>query len=128
MTVVLDSWSILRYLEGIAPAAQAVDDLLGDERPFVSWVNVGEVFHVVRRRHGEEAASDTVRDLRGVARLELPTELRVIEAARIKADNPMSYADAFAAATAMAHGATLWTGDPALLRVGAAWQWRDLRG
>ncbi len=39
----------------------------------------------------------------------------MIEAARIKADHHMAYADAFAAATAMAHHADRWTGDPGLL-------------
>ena len=39
----------------------------------------------------------------------------------------MAYADAFAAATAIAHNASLWTGDPELLIVGAPWTWRDLR-
>ena len=58
---------------------------------------------------------------------ELPSADRVLEAARIKADHPMAYADAFAAATTVGHGATLWTGDPELLLPGADWEWRDLR-
>ena len=48
-------------------------------------------------------------------------------AARIKADHPMAFADAFGAALAVAERATLWTGDPELLVAGAIWQWRDLR-
>lgn len=127
MTVVLDSWAILRYLEGAEPAAQAVDELLAEERPIVSWINAGEVFYVLRRRHGDEAARSTISDLRGITKLELPSDLRVLEAAAIKADNPMSSADAFAAATAIGHGATLWTGDPELLLEGSPWSWRDLR-
>jgi hypothetical protein len=39
----------------------------------------------------------------------------------------MAYADAFAAATAVAHDAVLWTGVPELLVTNATWQWRDLR-
>jgi hypothetical protein len=39
----------------------------------------------------------------------------------------MSFADAFAAALAARHDATLWTGDPELLVEGSPWQWRDLR-
>lgn len=127
MTVVLDSWAILRYLEDAEPASTAVAGLLAAERPLVSWINLGEVFYVVRRLHGEGAATDTIRDLRGVTNPDLPSETRVIEAARIKADHPMAYADAFAAATAMSHGATLWTGDPELLRPHSPWRWKDLR-
>ncbi len=127
MTVVLDSWAILRYLEDAEPASSAVAELLETERPVVSWINLGEVFYVVRRLHGDEAASETIRDLRAVTSPDLPAENRVIEAARIKSDHPMAYADTFAVATALSHDATLWTGDPELLVVDSPWQWRDLR-
>ena len=127
MTVVLDSWAILRYLEGEGTAASTVAEQLAAERPVVSWINLGEVFYVVRRLHGGEAAGDAVRDLRTVLAAELPTVARVLAAALIKAEHPLAYADAFAAATAAAHDATLWTGDPELLVDGAPWSWRDLR-
>jgi hypothetical protein len=45
----------------------------------------------------------------------------------LKADHPMAYADTFAAATAVAHDATLVTGDPELLIDDAPWRWEDLR-
>lgn len=127
MTTVLDSWAILRYLEDIDPAASAVADLLATERPLMSWINVGEVFYVLRRRVGEDAALSTVRDLRDVVVAELPDDQRVLQAGRIRSDHPLAYADAFAAATAQAHDAELWTGDPELLIAPAAWTWRDLR-
>ena len=127
MTVVLDSWAILRYLEDTEPAAGRVADLLATERPVVSWINLGEVFYILRRHGGDAAASEAVRDLRDVTSPETPTETRIIEAARIKADYPMAYADAFAAATAVGHAATLWTGDPELLLDRAPWAWSDLR-
>ena len=127
MTVVLDSWAVLRYLEDTSPVAEAVSDLLGREKPLMSWINLGEVHYVLRRLHGEDAATETVRDLRDVIDARLPDERLVIDAARIKADHPMAYADAFAAALTVAFDATLWTGDPELLVDGASWRWRDLR-
>lgn len=127
MTVVLDSWAVLRYLEDEGPAAVAVADLLDRDRPLVSWINLGEVHYVLRRLHSEDAAQETVRDLRDVIDARLPDERLVIDAARIKADHPMAYADAFAAALTVASSATLWTGDPELLVDGSTWQWRDLR-
>lgn len=127
MTVVLDSWAVLRYLEDTTPAAEAVNDLLGQEKPLMSWINLGEVHYVLRRLHGEDAATETVRDLRDVIDARLPDERLVINAARIKADHPMAYADAFAAALTIANDATLWTGDPELLLDGSPWHWRDLR-
>ncbi len=68
-----------------------------------------------------------MRDLRDVIAAELPDEQRVLQAGRIKSEYPLAHADAFAAATAQAHDAELWTGDPLLLVENAAWTWRDLR-
>jgi ribonuclease VapC len=127
VTVVLDSWAVLRYLEGTEPAAMLVAELLDGERPLMSWINLGELHYVLRRRVGEDEATETVRDLRQVIDVRLPDEHLVLEAARLKADHPMAYADAFGAALAMAHQATLWTGDPELLVDGSPWRWRDLR-
>ncbi len=62
----------------------------------MSWINLGEVHYVLRRLHGEDAATETVRDLRDVVDARLPDEPFVINAARIKADHPMAYAGAFA--------------------------------
>ena len=96
-------------------------------RPLISWINLGEVFYVIRRSDGENAASSTVRDLCDVIDAELPDEQRVLQAGRIKSEYPLAFADAFAAATAQAHDAELWTGDPELLVKNASWTWRDLR-
>lgn len=127
MTAVLDSWAVLRYLEDAEPAATLVSDLLDGDRPLMSWINLGEVHYVLRRAHGDDAATETVRDLRDLVDARLPDERLVLDAARLKADHPMAYADAFGAALSIAEEATLWTGDPELVLDGAPWQWRDLR-
>ncbi len=127
MTVVLDSWAVLRYLEDAEPAGQVVAELLDGDKPLMSWINLGEVHYVLRRLHGEDDAVETLRDLREVIDARLPDERLVLDAARIKADHPMAYADAFAAALTSAQDATLWTGVPELLLDGAPWRWRDLR-
>jgi ribonuclease VapC len=127
VTIVLDSWAVLRFLENAQPAADLVAALLDEQRPLMSWINLGEVHDVVRRAHGEDAAMETVRDLRDVLDVRLPDERTVLDAARIKADHPMAFADAFGAALASAERATLWTGDPELLVADAPWHWRDLR-
>jgi predicted nucleic acid-binding protein len=128
VTVVLDSWAVLRLLEGAEPAASRVQtELDGEVSPVMSWINLGEVFYVVRRLHGHEEAESVVRDLRPRLDLDLPDTERVLEAATIKADHAMAYADAFAAATALAHRAPLLTGDPELLLPSATWAYEDLR-
>lgn len=72
MTVVLDSWAVLRYLEDASPAAEAVSSLLGQETPLMSWINLGEVHYVLPRLHGEDAATGS--DLRDVTDARLPDE------------------------------------------------------
>jgi ribonuclease VapC len=44
----------------------------------------------------------------------------VIQAARIKAEHSLSFADCFAAATAIREGASLLTGDPEFKKLGKA--------
>lgn len=127
MTIVLDSWAVLRYLENSEPAATLVGELLDDDRPLMSWINLGEVHYVLRCAHGEDDATEAVRDLRDVVDVRLPDVRLVLDAARLKADHPMAYADAFGAALAITEDATLWTGDPELLLDGSRWRWQDLR-
>jgi predicted nucleic acid-binding protein len=127
VSVVLDSWAVLRFLENAEPSAGLVAELLAAERPLMSWINLGEVYYVLRRSEGDVAATTTVRDLRDVVDVRLPDERAVLDAARIKADHPMAYADAFGAALAVTERAVLWTGDPELLVGDASWQWRDIR-
>ncbi len=127
MTIVLDSWAVLLLLEGSEPAASRVQQALDQGSPVMSWINLGEVYYILRRDRGESEAYEAVRDLQALLRLDLPSEERVMEAARVKADHPLSYADAFAAATAMAFDGTLLTGDPELLIEPAPWDHEDLR-
>ena len=127
MTVVLDSWAVLALLEGRSPAASRVQQALTHDDPVMSWISLGEVFYVIHRSHGEREAAQVVRDLRPRLHLDLPSEARVMHAARIKAEHPMAHADAFAAATAIAFDAAVLTGDPELLVGDAPWDHEDLR-
>jgi predicted nucleic acid-binding protein len=126
VTDCLDSWAVLRWLEGEEPAASRVQFAM-QARPLMSWINLGEVAYVVERLAGEDRARHVVRELRRNVALELPTQARVLEAAHIKAGHSMAYADAFALATAIAHGATLLTGDPEILDGTTRWPTEDLR-
>lgn len=67
------------------------------------------------------AAESTIRDIENAIEAQLPNRETVLNAARIKAKYPLSYADAFAAATAVQHKAPLWTGDPELIVADSAW-------
>lgn len=127
MTVVLDTWPVMQFMQERASFEQRMSDLLEGGDAVMSWINVGEVYYSVRRRWDAMLADRVLSRLLGVVTTETPNAARIIEAATIKSEFPLSYADAFAAATAIAHDAELWTGDPELLVPDAPWRWRDLR-
>lgn len=127
MTVCLDSWAVLAWLDGDEPAAGIVQRELEKERPVMSWLNLGEVAYQVERRHGAEEGTEVVRRMRGALLLDDVTPERVLAAARLKAAHAIAFADCFAAATAAARGATLLTGDPELLDRKLGCRTRDLR-
>ena len=114
MSVCLDSWAILAWLDGEQPAFSRLE-LVMPTRPVVSWVNLVEVYYRVERDHGRSAADDTLRELRAALAPDLPGTARMIEAARLKARAAIALGDCFAVATAAAHGLVLLTGDPEIL-------------
>lgn len=125
MTDCLDFWATLGWLEGEEPAASRVEQSL-ETRLVMSWINSARssTWSIVRR--GPTGWEKSF--LRHHLHLDLPTEARVLEAASIKAKHALAYADAFAIATAMAHDASLLTGDPEILDGGdPAWRVIDLR-
>jgi len=127
VSVCLDSWAILAWLDGEEPALSRVEELL-DGRPVVSWVNLVEVYYRVERDHGRPAADDTLSSLRAALSLDLPGTARMIEAARLKARAPIALGDCFALATAAARDLVLLTGDPEILELeDAPCETEDLR-
>ena len=117
---VLDAWAILALLQGEEPAASQVKQLLEEAQTrqitiFISIINLGEVFYRVGKVKGEPEARQTLSQI-GPLNLSVvsATDERVLAAATLKIKHPISYADAFAAATATELEATLVTGDPEL--------------
>jgi len=114
VSVCLDSWAILAWLDGEEPALSRIEGLI-DGRPMASWVNLVEVYCCVERDHGRAAADETLSALRAALSAELPGTARMIEAARLRAWAPIALGDCFAIATATAHDLVLLTGDPELV-------------
>jgi uncharacterized protein with PIN domain len=128
VTVCLDSWVVLAWLDGESPACERVEGLLAD-RPVMSWVNAVEVYYRLERDHGRRAADDVLSELRIALDLDLPGTARMIETARLKARLPIALGDCFAVATAAAHRLPLLTGDPEILmRKDLPCQVEDVRG
>jgi predicted nucleic acid-binding protein len=116
MSVCLDSWAILAWLDGEEPALSRVEQSLAD-RPVVSWVNLVEVYYRVARDQGQGAADETLGDLRAALAPDLPGTARMIDVARLKARAPIALGDCFAVTTAAAHDLALLTGDPEIIEL-----------
>jgi predicted nucleic acid-binding protein len=127
LTVCLDSWAVLAWLDGEEPTHSRVEQLLED-RPLISWVNAVEVYYRVERDHGRSEADEVLAGLRKAFELDLPGTALMIETARLKANTPIALGNCFAIATARARNATLLTGDPEILDRDAPCPVEDLRG
>jgi len=110
--VVLDAGAVLALVQN-EPGADAVDALLQSGNVWMNLVNLGEATYIVERKRGErqadrlfaELTSDRPPDGRAPIRW-LDVDPRLVrQAARLKASGGLSYADAFAAATAKLLGA-----------------------
>lgn len=114
---ILDAWCILAHLEN-EPGAGRVREILkcaaNDECAIgMSVINLGEVAYITERERGLTHVHNVLAVLRSLPLTMLPAdEWVVLAAAHIKANHRLSYADAFAAATAKLWQARLLTGDP----------------
>src|SRR5271157_6378053 len=79
----------------------------------MSAINVGEVYYFLRKQHSEKLAESWRESSRTLpATIEVPTADDIWDAALLKAQYPIAYADAFAAALAQKYRCPLLTGDP----------------
>jgi len=114
----LDSFALLAYLKKEENYQKVKDTLAshqeGEEDLLMNEINVGEVYYILARERSLDAAEYFLHDILQALAIKItPNSLSdVIEAAKIKAQFPIAYADAFAVATAIKHNATLVTGDP----------------
>jgi len=121
---VLDAWAILALLQKEEPAASRVKQLLEDAEEgsielFISIINLGEVIYRIGKVKGENEARQTLDEIRRLSLTVVPaTEKAVFAATGFKMHYAISYADAFAVATAEDLGAVLVTGDPELGQLG----------
>jgi ribonuclease VapC len=113
---VLDSWSIMAYLED-EPAGQKVADIIADAHedgtPLkMTVVNGAEVWYLLARETSEADANQSISELRqlGIELVDADWEL-AHQAAMFKSRYKMSLADCFAAALAKTQKASLITGD-----------------
>jgi ribonuclease VapC len=120
--LVLDSWSILAYLED-EPAGQQVADIIADAHEngiplMMTVVNAGEIWYITARGTSEGEADRTITELAQLGINFFDADWKLArEAARFKTKGKMSFSDCFAAALAKENRADLVTGDPEFKQV-----------
>jgi predicted nucleic acid-binding protein len=114
---VLDSFALVSLFNK-EPGWKKVRDTLkklssAGEKALLCRINWGEFYYIVRRRFGKYKADETLALLEHLPIEILSVDDRLVkEAAEIKADYPIAYADAFCIATAKRHDAYVLTSDP----------------
>ena len=116
-TYLLDSFALLAYLND-EPGGERVQEILAlgkshKGRLVMSLINLGEVLYITERTRGLPVAQ-TVQALVESLPVELLEASRdlILDAAHIKANHALSYADALAVACAIRENAIILTGDP----------------
>jgi ribonuclease VapC len=114
---ILDSYALLAFLGG-DPGQPRIKDALtqakdGKCRLLLCMINFGEVLYMTERRRGFSAAQN-VQALIEHLPIEILDATRnlVLDAAHVKANHALSYADAFVIAIARREGGVILTGDP----------------
>lgn len=116
-TYILDAFAFMAYFEN-EPGAERVEQILqevkeGKARACISIINLGEVVYNTERKHGLTKAQDTLALIQEMPIEILPADNQtVFAAAHIKANHPVSYADAFVIVAAQRLNGIVMTGDP----------------
>ena len=113
--LILDAWAIMAWLKGQQPAAEQVRLLLeaadrGERNLIMNIINLGEVFYLSVKARNIAYGERVLQSLRPRIAIVSASDELVMRASNLKAGHAISYADAFAAATAMARNSPLVTG------------------
>jgi len=115
--LLFDSFALLRFFQketGAAKVRELLREAFTRQTPcLINAINLGEIIYITQRRLGEQKKLEVFVHIQrmGFTILPCPNDL-IFRAAELKARYPISYADAFALASAMEHSADLITGDP----------------
>ena len=118
----LDSFALVKFFRE-EPGYERVKHWLVEARRrenflLVCELNAGEVFYVIGRENGIPKAEEILMLLSTLPLRMIPVTWElVLQAARLKAQYSLSYADCMAAACAIHHQAILVTGDPEFRKV-----------
>jgi predicted nucleic acid-binding protein len=122
-TYVFDSHALLAFFQG-EPDAETVEKILRQSHAessnvFIPLINLGEIIYLAKRRFGDEKKIELLSRIYQLGLKIIPvSDALVFQAAELKAQYALSYADCFALACAINHSAVLVTGDPEFKSVG----------
>ena len=113
---VLDSYAMLAYFrneEGREKVEQLLNEAVGNKHElYMTCVNAGEVYYMASRKDGSDKAEIVWKALQQFPIHIIEVDLAfTFKAAKLKAANKLSYADAFAVVLTIIKKATLITGD-----------------
>ena len=114
--IVFDSFAFIALFRN-EPGKDFVKDLLvkmsNDEiEGYITTINIGEIYYMICRKSNAKAADIAMEALKQFPLHIVDADLKLtMEAAAIKANHSMSYADAFAVALTINKKATLITSD-----------------
>jgi ribonuclease VapC len=117
-----DSYALLAFFQN-ERGAETVLEFLKETKnssiePLICVINLGEILYITKRRFGDAKKIEILGRIHQLSFNIIPvTNDLVFEAAEIKADYPISYADCFAAACAIDQSAEIVTGDPDFKKV-----------
>jgi predicted nucleic acid-binding protein len=110
----IDSYALLAYLKQ-ENNYRKVENLLSSKetQPLMNDINIGETFYILARERGLDKAEYFINAiLPNLPIIKIGNAFaEVMQAANIKAQYPISYADCFAVATAIREKAVIITGD-----------------
>lgn len=116
----LDSFALLAYLNKENNFDKVKSLFLSEDVILlINEINIGETFYILIRERGTEKAEYFINTIFPSLSITPITNVfsDVLEASRIKAKHPISYADCFAVATALKENASIVTGDPEFKKV-----------
>ena len=129
---VLDANAVLRYFGvGDGQGGEKVRGLFeqaerNQARLSMSVINMGEVLYVLLKHLDEHRAFQYVQALQHAVTMIEADANRTIEAARLKHQYKLGYADSFAAALALGSKATLVSADLSFEKIGKSLKWMRL--
>jgi len=112
-----DSHALLAFFQDEI-GSDIVEDILiktkeRGNNPLLCIINMGEIIYTVKRRFGDQKKLEILGRINQLAFEILPApNSLVLEAAEIKAEYPLAYADCFVVACALENSAVIVTGDP----------------